>query len=181
MTDIFSIRLQTTTIELENKADNMLRRSYSAFAEKKEQAYKAMQKKYENTVKEINRLEGVVEQQRRWNRERNIRMAESKLKSIERLEETLEKPERDTDAIRFTFTASERSGNDVLSVTEVAKHFGEKKLFENVSFEVKRGERVFLLGANGCGKSTLYKIIKGVIKPDCGSVHFRNKSRMCVL
>ena len=171
----FLDKVTNTTIELENRRITCYDGSYSAFTEKKEQAYKAMQKKYENTVKEINRLEGVVEQQRRWNRERNIRMAESKLKSIERLEETLEKPERDTDAIRFTFTANERSGNDVLSVTEVAKHFGEKKLFENVSFEVKRGERVFLLGANGCGKSTLYKIIKGVIEPDCGSVRFGTK------
>lgn len=171
----FLDKVTNTTIELENRRITCYEGSYSSFAEKKEQAYNAMQKKYENTVKEISRLEGVVEQQRRWNRERNIRMAESKLKSIERLEETLEKPERDTDAIRFSFTANERSGNDVLSVTEVSKSFGEKKLFENVSFEVKRGERVFLLGANGCGKSTLYKIIKGTIKPDSGSVRFGTK------
>ena len=120
-----------------------------------------MQRKYENTMAEIKRIEGIIEQQKRWNRERNIRTAEHKQKSIDRLQETLEKPEEDTSKIRFRFTAERKSGNDVLKVTNLEKTYGDKALFCDVNFEIKRGERVFLLGPNGCGKSTLYKMIKG--------------------
>ena len=92
--------------------------------------------------------------------ERNIKTAEHKQKSIDRLKETLEIPPEETDSIRFSFKAKRRSGNDVLTVNDLSKSYGEKTLFENVSFDVKRGERVFVLGANGCGKSTLYSMIK---------------------
>ena len=121
---------------------------------------------------EIKRIEGIIEQQKRWNRERNIRTAEHKQKSIDRLREDLEKPEEDTSKIRFRFTAERKSGNDVLKVTNLEKTYGEKPLFCDVNFEIKRGERVFLLGPNGCGKSTLYKMIKGTVPSPEGSVFF---------
>ena len=146
--------------------------SYSTFVEKKEQVRLAAERKYENTMAEIKRIEGIIEQQKRWNRERNIRTAEHKQKSIDRLEESLEKPEEDTSKIRFRFTAERKSGNDVLFVKDLGMRYGEKALFENVNFEVKRGERVFLLGPNGCGKSTLYKMIKGTVPAPKDSVIF---------
>ena len=168
----FLDRVTNTTIELENRKIACYTGSYSTFLEKKEQVKLAMQRKYDNTMAEIKRIEGIIEQQKRWNRERNIRTAEHKQKSIDRLEETLEKPEEDTSKIHFRFTAERKSGNDVLKVINLEKEYENKKLFSDVNFEVKRGERVFLLGPNGCGKSTLYKMIKGTIASPEGSVFF---------
>ena len=168
----FLDKVTNTTIELENRKISCYTGSYSTFLEKKEQVKKAAERKYENTMAEIKRIEGIIEQQKRWNRERNIRTAEHKQKSIDRLVETLEKPEEDTSKIRFKFSASRKSGNDVVKVTNLTKRYGEKALFENVSFEIKRGERVFLLGPNGCGKSTLYKMIKGTAQAPEGAVWF---------
>ena len=168
----FLDKVTNTTIELENRKISCYTGSYTTFLEKKEQVKKAAERKYENTMAEIKRIEGIIEQQKRWNRERNIRTAEHKQKSIDRLQETLEKPEEDTSKIRFRFTAERKSGNDVLKVTNLEKTYGDKHLFRDVSFEIKRGERVFLLGPNGCGKSTLYKMIKGTVETPEGSVFF---------
>ena len=168
----FLDRVTNTTIELENRRVSCYTGSYSTYIKKKEQVKDAAQNKYENTMAEIKRIEGIIEQQKRWNRERNIRTAEHKQKSIDRLKETLEKPEEDTSKIKFKFTAERKSGNDVLKVTGLEKTYGEKSLFRNVNFEIKRGERVFLIGPNGCGKSTLYKMIKGTVPSPDGTVFF---------
>ena len=168
----FLDKVTNTTIELENRKISCYTGSYSTYLEKKEQVKKAAERKYENTIAEIKRIEGIIEQQKRWNRERNIRTAEHKQKSIDRLQETLEKPEEDTSKIRFRFTAERKSGNDVLKVTNLEKTYGDKALFCDVNFEIKRGERVFLLGPNGCGKSTLYKMIKGTVPTPEDSVFF---------
>ena len=168
----FLDKVTNTTIELENRKISCYTGSYSTYLEKKEQVKKAAERKYENTMAEIKRIEGIIEQQKRWNRERNIRTAEHKQKSIDRLQETLERPEEDTSKIKFRFTAERKSGNDVLKVTNLEKSYGDKPLFKNVNFEIKRGERVFLLGPNGCGKSTLYKMIKGTVESPEGAVFF---------
>ena len=168
----FLDKVTNTTIELENRKISCYTGSYTTYLEKKEQVKKAAERKYENVVAEIKRIEGIIEQQKRWNRERNIRTAEHKQKSIDRLQADLEKPEEDTSKIRFRFTAERKSGNDVLKVTNLKKTYGDKALFCDVNFEIKRGERVFLLGPNGCGKSTLYKMIKGTVTPPDGSVLF---------
>lgn len=156
----FLDRTTNMTIELENSHVTFYSGAYTEFQKKKKAEKEARRRKYENTMAEIKRIEGIIEQQRRWNRERNIKTAEHKQKSIDRLKETLEIPPEETDSIRFSFKAKRRSGNDVLTVNDLSKSYGEKTLFENVSFDVKRGERVFVLGANGCGKSTLYSMIK---------------------
>ena len=168
----FLDKVTNMTIELESKKVSCYTGSYSVYIEKKEQVKKAAQSKYENTMAEIKRIEGIIEQQKRWNRERNIRTAEHKQKSIDRLQETLEKPEEDTSKIKFRFTAERKSGNDVLKVTNLSKTYGDKHLFRDVNFEIKRGERVFLIGPNGCGKSTLYKMIKGTVEIPDGTVFF---------
>ncbi len=168
----FLDKVTNMTMELESRKVTCFAGSYSTYLEKKEQVRKAAERKYENTIAEIKRIEGIIEQQKRWNRERNIRTAEHKQKSIDRLEATLEKPEEDTSKIKFRFVPERKSGNDVLKVTGLSKSYGEKQLFRDVNFEIKRGERVFLLGPNGCGKSTLYKMIKGTLETPEDSVFF---------
>ncbi len=168
----FLDKVSDTTIELENRKITLYTGGYTEFIQKKEQEREAMQRKYENTIAEIKRIEGIIAQQRKWNRERNIKTAENKQKSIDRLEETLEKPEEYNDAIRFSFTANKRSGDDVLIVKNLAKEYDGKKLYEDVNFEIKRGERVFLIGPNGCGKSTLYQMLKGKNEAGDGDIRY---------
>ena len=144
--------------------------NYSFFAKQREIEKLTEKRNYENTVKEIERLEGIVEQQRRWNREKNIKTAESKLKVIEKLEAGLKKPDEDTENIRFNFRARSGGGDDALILSSVSKRFGDKNLFSGVDVTVKKGERVFLLGPNGCGKTTLIKIIMGELEQTEGEV-----------
>jgi len=144
--------------------------NYSFFMKQREIEKITEQRNYDNTMKEIERLEGVVEQQRRWNREKNIKTAESKLKVIEKLEETLIKPEETLEAMNFKFKARTGGGDDALIMTDIAKSFDNKALFSDVNIDIKRGERVFLLGPNGCGKTTLIKIIMGELEQNEGEV-----------
>ncbi len=160
------------TFELECERLTQYDGNYSVFAQKKKAVYEAAVKKYDNTVREINRIEGMIEQQRRWNRERNIKTAESKQKVIDRLEKTLEKPQSDNEKVHFRFSTDIESGNDVLIIRNLRKSFGEKLLFKDTDLEIHKKECVFVLGPNGCGKSTFYKIIKGDEVPDGGSVRF---------
>ncbi len=144
--------------------------NYSFFIKQREIEKLTEERNYDNTLKEIERLEGIVEQQRRWNREKNIKTAESKLKVIEKLEETLKKPEETLDTFAFKFKARPGGGDDALTVLDVSKGFTGKNLFADTNFQIKRGERVFLLGPNGSGKTTLLKIIMGELEQDAGEV-----------
>lgn len=155
----FLDKVTTKTIELENKKMRSYKGNYSEFLVKKEAEQKAIEEKYENDIKEIERLEGIIAQQRQWNREKNIKTAESKEKVIERIKAQMVIPDSKVQKIRFDFTPKCVSGEDVLDVYDLSKSFGDKKIFENVSFNVRKGQRVFLLGDNGCGKTTLLKIL----------------------
>lgn len=166
----FLDKVTNETFELENGKIISYAGNYTEFKRKKAASDEAARRKYENTAREIKRIEGIIEQQRRWNRERNIKTAEHKQKSIDRLEKDLEKPFEDTEKFVFRFPASKRSGNDVIIGEGLSKSYGDKLLFENASFEIKRRDRVFLMGPNGCGKSTLYGIIKGTVSPDEGTI-----------
>ncbi len=168
----FLDRVTNRTFELECEKLYQYEGNYSVFAEKKKAVMDAAVKKYDNTMKEINRLEGMIEQQKRWNREKNIKTAESKQKVINRLEKDLEKPSLNNERVKFKFTTSLEGGNDVLIVKNLKKSFGDKELFSSVDLLIKKNECVFVLGPNGCGKSTFYNIIKGVEVPDTGSVKF---------
>ena len=174
MTVIFWIESTQRTFEMEHgRPDGIPGGIYTAFSGyRKKKTGLAMQRKYDNTKREITRLEGVVAQQRQWNREKNIRTAESKLKVIERLESTLEKPEDAPESLRFTFPIHQRGGNDVLITEDLALSFGENHLFSGVNLHVRRGERVFLIGPNGCGKTSFLKTLLGQYKPDRGEIRF---------
>ena len=168
----FLDKITTKTVEIENGKCRSYKGNYSEFLVKKAAEQKAVEEKYENDMKEIERLEGIIAQQRQWNREKNIKTAESKEKVIERIKAQLVVPDKMVEKIRFDFTPKAVSGEDVLDVSELSKHFGEKKIFDNVSFGIRRGEKVFLLGDNGCGKTTLLKILMKDYSADGGSFRF---------
>ncbi len=168
----FLDKVTNRTFELENEKLTQYDGNYSVFAQKKKASYDAALKKYDNTMKEIHRLEGMIEQQKRWNREKNIKTAESKQKVLDKLEKTLEKPVTNDERVKFKFTTTLEGGNDVMIIKDLAKRYGDKKLFENVNLLLKKKECVFVLGPNGCGKSTFYKVIKGDEVADFGSVKF---------
>ena len=168
----FLDKITNKTVEIENKKCRCYTGNYSAFLVKKEAEQKAIEEKYENDMKEIARIEGIIEQQRRWNREKNIKTAESKEKVIERIKAQLVVPDSKVEKIRFDFTPRCLSGEEVLTVSSLAKRFGDKSVFEQVSFQIQRGEKVFLLGDNGCGKTTLLKILMQDYSADDGFFKF---------
>ncbi len=164
----------TKTIELENNECKEYGGNYTQYAKKKSEAREIQQKHYELQQKEIARMEAFIEQQRRWNREKNIVAAESRQKAIDRLEK-INAPKNLPGSIKLKFTSSVTSGNDVLFVDELSKSFPGKELFKNISFDIKRNEKIFLVGPNGCGKSTLLKILSGKIPQTYGSFEYGHK------
>lgn len=158
--------------EMENKHLTTYKGNYTAYLKQKEENRIAKQRVYDATQKEISRIEGIIEQQRRWNQERNYVTIAHKQKSIDRLVATLDKPEDDPDVIDFKFHASRRGGNDVLETKDLSLSFDGKKLFENVGFEIHRQEKIFIIGPNGCGKTSLLKILLGIYKQDSGSLRY---------
>lgn len=168
----FLDRITDKTVELENRKVRCFKGNYSEFLVKKKAEQKAIEDKYENDMREIRRLEAVVAQQRQWNREKNIKTAESKLKQIERIKEQLVIPDSKVEHIRFSFEPKCVSGNDVIIADGLGKSFGTKRIFCNASLHITRGERVFILGDNGCGKTTFLKTLMGQYAPDEGSFIF---------
>ena len=168
----FLDKITDKTVELESRKVRCYKGNYSEFLAKKKAEQKAIEEKYEADIKEIERIEGIVAQQRQWNREKNIRTAESKLKQIERIKEQLVLPDSKVERIRVSFEPKYVSGNDVVNADSLSKSFGEKCIFKNVNLHITRGEKVFLLGDNGCGKTTLLKTLLGEHKPTDGKFLF---------
>lgn len=164
----------TKTIELENCECTTYTGAYSVYAQKKAVDREIQRKHYEQQQKEITRMEAFIEQQRRWNREKNIVAAESRQKAIDRMEK-LDAPKKLPEGIKIKFKSSIISGNDVLSVENLSKSFPGKPLFSDINFNIKRNERIFLLGPNGCGKSTLLKILSGKLEQSGGSFEYGHK------
>lgn len=160
------------TFEIENTRLTEYKGNYTKYLKLKEENRLAMQRVYDNTQREIKRIEGIIEQQKRFNQERNYVTIASKQKSIDRLQATLEKPEDDPDTIKFQFKASQRGGNDVLEAEELALSFGDHRLFKNMNLDIKRGEKVFLIGPNGCGKTSLLKVLLHIYKQTFGDFRF---------
>lgn len=147
------------TIELEHKRIQCYEGNYSVFMQKKAQSLEAARRLYERDSREIKRIEGIVEQQKRWGREHNFITAASKQKEADRIKERLVKPENEESSINFKFEPRRDSGNDVLICKNISKSFGENRVLNNINMHIRKGERVFVVGANGCGKTTLFKVL----------------------
>lgn len=160
------------TIELEHNRIMCYKGAYSEFIRKKEAHNESLKNKYENDIKEIKRIEGIVEQQKRWGRERNFITAASKQKEADRIKAQLVVPDSELETMRMRFEPKCESGNDVLICRNISKSFGDKRLFDNVDIHIRKGERVFILGANGCGKTTLFRILTGKHPQDCGEYEY---------
>ena len=155
--------------ELENGSMNQYAGNYSQSMEKKMDEREFAIRKYQNTLREIKRIEGIIEQQRRWNQARNYVTIASKEKQIERIKATLVKPEDAPQAIHFHLKADALSANEVVVCKDLSKRFGNREIFRSMNLMIRRDEKVCLLGANGCGKTTLLKILTNKIEPDSGS------------
>ena len=168
---LFLDRVTNKTLDIENQRAKLYKCSYSQYVTEKEKYRKEQEKRYDLQQKEIARLEAYIEQQRRWNRERNIIAAESREKAIARMEK-VEKPKAAPKSISFALHSSGESGNDVAKIKNLTMGFGENILFKNVSFMVKKRDRLFITGHNGCGKSTFIKILLGQLEPLGGEIEF---------
>ena len=170
----FLDKVTNTTFEMENRTLREYKGNYTRYLELKAEAREAQQRVYDRTVKEINRIEGIVEQQKRWGQEHNFITAASKQKQADRLKETLEKPEDLPEAIKFTFRAKEGGANDVLIAKGLSKSFDGTAVFTNAELDIKKNTTTFILGENGCGKTTLLKILTGEYQADSGEYKFGN-------
>ena len=170
----FLDRVTNRTLEIKNGRLFSSNGNYSRHMELMSSNNEILRRHYLNQKKEIRRLEGVVEQQRRWGQAHNFITAAAKQKQIERLKAELVEPEKDTASIHFHFTAKEVGGNDVLITEDIAESY-DKPIFNGASMHIRKGERVFLLGPNGCGKTTLMKIIMGRETADRGTVRLGAK------
>ena len=160
------------TVELEHQKAMCYKGAYSEFVKKKQAYNESLKNKYENDIKEIKRIEGIVEQQKRWGRERNFITAASRQKEADRIKAQLVAPDSEVETMRIRFEPKFESGNDVLICRNIEKAFGEKQLFTDVNIHIRKGERVFILGENGCGKTTLFKILTGKIPQDRGEFEY---------
>lgn len=153
----FLDRVTTRTFSIENRRMYTVNGNYTKFREVRNLIKESERREYENTMREVERIEKIIEQQRRWNREKNIKTAESKEKQIERLTKDLKVPDPEPEVIHPSFPIKNESGNDCLLAKNLSVSFPERILFEGVNLDIKRGERIFLVGPNGCGKTTLIK------------------------
>ncbi len=160
------------TIELEHNRAMVYKGSYSEFVKKKESVNESLKNKYEHDLKEIKRIEGIVEQQKRWGQAHNFITAASKQKEADRIKDQLVAPESELETMRMHFEPRCESGNDVLICKNLAKAFDDKQLFKNVDIHIRKGERVFIIGGNGCGKTTLFRILTGKTPMDCGEYDY---------
>ena len=144
--------------------------NYTRYIAQRQERFESRMRAYEIQQKEIERQQAIIARYRMFNREKSIRAAESREKALDRMEK-MEKPV-DERAIRFSFEARRRTGEDVLQLTEMSKSFSEKHLFHDLTLRVRAGDRVALIGPNGVGKSTLIKIIVGEEQPDTGFIRY---------
>ncbi len=163
----FLCKVTDRTLEIEGTKAKLYKGNYDAYITEKKREREVQEHQYKEQQKEIARIEAYIEQQKRWNRERNIIAAESRQKQLDKMER-ISAPSRLPDPIRMQFSEAEESGNDVLSVRKLTKSYPGRTLFQNLSFEVKKRDHLFVVGRNGCGKSTLLKILCGQVTQDSG-------------
>ncbi len=166
----FLDRVTTQTIHLENRHMKLYKGGYTEFRRQYRLERETALRHNANINREINRMEGIIKQQKQWNREKTLVMAHSKEKSLERLKNDLVELEQQQAGLKFHFAAAPSSGNDLLTITDAAKSFDGRQIFQNLQMQLKKSEKVCLLGANGVGKTTLFRLITGELAPDNGSV-----------
>lgn len=170
----FLNRVVTKVIEIENGSIRTYSGNYKAYADKKKMIRDAQMKEYLNQQREIKHQEAVIEKLRSFNREKSIKRAESREKMLDKIT-LVEKPSEVSQDIHFSLEPSCVSGNDVLKIEHLTKRFGKQLLFEDISFEIKRGEHVAIIGDNGTGKTTLLKILNQVTDAEDGSFELGTK------
>lgn len=170
----FLNRVVTKVIELDNGTATVFSGNYSAYSDKKAMLRDAQIRAYLNQQQEIRHQEAVIAKLKSFNREKSIRRAESREKMLDKIER-LEKPVEINDSMDIRLEPDVVSGNDVLTVTDLSKSFDTQTLFTHGSFEIKRGERIAVIGNNGTGKTTLLKIINGLIPADAGEIRLGAK------
>lgn len=166
----FLDKVVTKIVEIDMGKCLVLDGNYSDYAVKKEHLRQDQLKAYLNQQKEIKHQEEVITKLRSFNREKSIKRADSRAKMLDKVE-VLDKPIIETTSMKITLEPSIISGNDVLTISDLSKSFGDHKLFSDLSLSIKRGERVALIGNNGTGKTTILKIINKVIRPDSGKIN----------
>ena len=165
----FLDKIVSKVIDIENGNVQMYLGNYTDFSNKKQMLLDAKMKEYLNQQQEIKHQEAVITKLKQFNREKSIKRAESRQKQLEKIER-VEAPQTYSENMRLSLDISKESGKDVLTVHNLSKSFDHKKLFWDINFEIKRGERVAIIGDNGTGKTTLLKIINGLLNPDTGEV-----------
>ena len=170
----FLDRVVTKIIELDMGHCTVFSGNYSAYSDKKAMLRDAAIRAYLNQQQEIRHQEAVIAKLKSFNREKSIKRAESREKMLDKIDR-LEKPVQTNDSMDIRLEPDVVSGNDVLTVTDLSKSFDTQTLFTNVDFEIKRGERVAVIGNNGTGKTTLLKIINGIIPADSGQIRLGSK------
>lgn len=165
----FLDRVVTKVVELFQHKATVFLGNYSEYAKKKAKVREDLLKQYYNQQREIKHQEEVITKLRSFNREKSIRRAESREKMLDKIER-IEKPTEENTDIKIVLEPNVVSGNDVLTVEHLSKSYPSRHLFSDLSFEIKRGERVALIGNNGTGKTTILKIINQLIEADAGSV-----------
>lgn len=165
----FIDRIVTKVIEIDNKKATIYHGNYTYFADKRAELRASMMKAYLNQQAQIKHQEAVITKLKQFNREKSIKRAESREKMLDKID-VLDKPTEIASEMRLTLEPSVESGNDVLSVSHLAKSFGKEALFTDLDFEIKRGEKVALIGGNGTGKTTILKMINHIVSKDAGTI-----------
>jgi len=173
----FLDKIVTKVIDLERGKARMYQGNYTEYVEKKKMIREAERKAYENQQAEIKHQEAVIEKLKQFNREKSIKRAESREKLLSKVER-LEQPEDLQNEMRLLFMPREVSGNDVLIAKDLGKSFDEKRLFSHGTFSIQRGEHVAVIGDNGTGKTTLLKILNGLIQADEGEFRLGSKVKI---
>ena len=170
----FLDRIVTKIIEIENTHVTVFSGNYTAYADKKKILRNMQLKEYLNKQREIKHQQEVITKLKQFNREKSIKRAESREKMLDKLE-VVDKPAEINDKMNIELNPSVISGNDVLSVSHLSKAFDDNTLFTDISFDIKRGERVALIGNNGTGKTTILKIINDILPADSGEIKLGSK------
>ncbi|MGN0151770.1 MAG: ABC-F family ATP-binding cassette domain-containing protein [Wujia sp.] len=173
----FIDKIATKIIEIDNTSSYIYHGNYSYYSGKRAEIRASQMKAYLNQQQEIKHQEDVITKLRQFNREKSIKRAESREKMLNKMD-VLEKPTEVASEMKLTLTPSVESGNDVLTITDLTKSFGQNTLFSNLNMEIKRGEHVALIGGNGTGKTTILKMINHLIPKDSGNINLGSRVKI---